>query len=127
MLASELKEVRRRAGWTQARMAEALGIAPNHLAMMERGERPIERRMAQLVDAFAKTRIDLSYSCALEKWVVAVTKPGVTFAHREHHVVAAKKDREAARKIAQSIWEEGGMLGVYITREPTPPPSATPR
>ncbi len=127
MQTEELRFVRDRAGWTQARMAQAIGMTTNHYALIERGERPIEPRVAQLVDAFARTRIDLSYSPALEKWIVAVTTPGVTFAQREHHIIAAKKDREEARKIAHSTWEEGGKLGVYITREPTPPPSATQR
>lgn len=121
----ELRAVRDHAGWTQAKMAQALGLTPNYYALLERGERPIELRVAQQIDAFARTRIDVSFSPALEKWVVAVTTPGVTYAQREHHIIAATKEREEARKIAQSIWEEGGKLGVYITREPSHAPSAT--
>ena len=112
----ELREVRRAAGWTQARMAEALGLSSNYYALLERGEKPIERRIEQLIDAFARTRIDLSYSEALDKWVVAVTTPGVTSNAREHHLIAAKGDRAEALRIASEQWEAGGKLGVFIQR-----------
>ncbi|MGZ8285368.1 MAG: helix-turn-helix domain-containing protein [Allosphingosinicella sp.] len=118
MQGSELKELRRQAGWTQARMAEALGVSPNYLAQMERDEKPIERRTELQIDALARTRIDVSYSEALGKWVVAVIKPGVTFAQREHHLVAAKKEKHDAFQVAKALWEEAGKFPMFITRDP---------
>jgi transcriptional regulator with XRE-family HTH domain len=117
MQADELGELRRRAGWTQVRMAEAIGVSPNYLAMMERGEKPIERRIEQLIDAFARTRIDVSFSDALKKWVVAVTKPGVTFVGREHHLVAAEATKAEATKIAKRLWVAEGRFPMFIVRD----------
>lgn len=117
MHAEELKAIRLKAGWTQARMAEALGVTPNYLAMMERAEKPIERRTEQLIDAFARKRIDVSFSEALGKWVVAVTTPSTTFAGREHHLVAAKTSKAEAQKIAHAIWDGEGNLPMFIIRD----------
>jgi transcriptional regulator with XRE-family HTH domain len=119
MKGGELKALRQQAGMTQARAAEALGVSANFLAMMERDERPIERRTEQAIDALLRTRIDLSFSEALNKWVVAVIKPAAHFAGREHHLVAAKADKSEAQAIARGIWEEGGCLGLMIERART--------
>lgn len=116
----ELKELRRQAGWTQARMAEAIGVTPNYLALIERGEKPIERRIEQLIDAFARVRIDVSYSEALAKWVVAVTTPGTTFAQREHHLIAAKASKAEALHVAHDRWDAEGKFPMLIIRDPNP-------
>ena len=118
MQGDELKELRRQAGWTQTRMAEAIGMSANYLAMMERGEKAIERRIEHLIDAFARTRIDVSYSEALDKWVVAVTTPGTTFAGRAHHLIAAKPTKSEAMKIARERWDADGKFPMFIIRDP---------
>lgn len=66
MQPDELRSARREMGWTQAQMAEALGLSSNFVAMMERGEKAIERRtelavryvqMAKLLDGYETGRI----------------------------------------------------------------------
>src|SRR6185295_8425374 len=47
--ARALKEARKRAGWTQGRLAEALGVSQAYLSMMETGERSVSGRMARKV------------------------------------------------------------------------------
>jgi len=44
MQADELKAIRKGLGWTQAEMAEAMGLTPKSIGMMERGDAPIEKR-----------------------------------------------------------------------------------
>lgn len=113
----ELRELRGQARWTQARMAEALGVSANYYALMERGEKPIERRTELQIDAMARTRIDTSYSEALKKWVVAIITPGVTFAQREHHLIAAKASKSEASVVANEQWEARGKLPMMIIRD----------
>ena len=47
-----LRAIRRRLGWTQAQLARALGLHPNSLACMERGEAPIRRAWLLAAQAF---------------------------------------------------------------------------
>lgn len=110
MKAEELKAIRHQAGWTQAKMAEAIGVTANYLAMMERGEKAIERRTEQLIEALAQTRIDVSYSKALGKWVVAVVRPSTDFAGRVHHLVAAENTKIKAKEVATDLWEADGKM-----------------
>ncbi|MAN12845.1 MAG: hypothetical protein CMN72_02255 [Sphingomonas sp.] len=51
MQGSEFRAARKRLGWTQARMAAELDMSPTFIGLMERGERPIERRTALAVRA----------------------------------------------------------------------------
>lgn len=44
MQADDLKALRRNLGMTQAELAAELGLSMNFVSMMERGEKPIERR-----------------------------------------------------------------------------------
>jgi len=53
MKATELKGIRKRLGWTQKRLAEAVGIAPNALAMQERGEIGIREPVSRLIRLIA--------------------------------------------------------------------------
>ena len=39
---AEVRAARVALGWTQARLAEALGVSRNHVAMCERGERRLD-------------------------------------------------------------------------------------
>jgi hypothetical protein len=97
-------------------MAHALGVSSNYYAQMERGEKEIERRTAIQIDSLVKTRIDVSYSDALEKWVVVITKPGTSFAGRAHYVIAAKPTEHEAREIAQAEWEKTGKFAMLTHR-----------
>lgn len=45
----ELKAARQELGMTQQELAEALGLTPQFIGMMERGEKPIEQRTALAV------------------------------------------------------------------------------
>lgn len=47
----QLKRVRKRLGMTQNAMATALGVTTTFVGMMERGDRPIERRTAMTIVA----------------------------------------------------------------------------
>jgi hypothetical protein len=87
-----------------------------YLAQLERGDRDIEQRIERLIEAFARKRIDVSYSEALGKWVVAVTTPGTTFAEREHYLIAAKATEDEAKKIAHSLWDQDGKYPMLILR-----------
>ncbi len=49
MTGKELRRIRKRLGWTQKQLAEAVGIAPNALAMQERGEIGISEPVSRLV------------------------------------------------------------------------------
>lgn len=46
MQADELKAIRKAMGMTQGAFAAALGLTGTFIGLMERGERPIERRTA---------------------------------------------------------------------------------
>jgi transcriptional regulator with XRE-family HTH domain len=49
MEARALKEARTRAGWTQGRLAEALGVSQAYLSMLETGKRSVSNRVARTV------------------------------------------------------------------------------
>lgn len=49
MQPDDLKAARGEMGMTQGNLAEALGLTPQFIGMMERGEKPIERRTALAV------------------------------------------------------------------------------
>jgi len=49
MFAMELKVIRTKLDWTQKHLAEVVGIAPNTLAMQERGEIGISEPVARLL------------------------------------------------------------------------------
>ena len=49
MTGKELRGIRKRLDWTQKQLAEAVGIAPNALAMQERGEIGISEPVSRLV------------------------------------------------------------------------------
>lgn len=44
MQPDELKELRKSVGWSQAEMAEAIGMSRVLIGQMERGQAPIEKR-----------------------------------------------------------------------------------
>lgn len=47
MTADTLRQARQRAGWTQARLAQGLGVTQAYLSLMERGRRPVSDRVAR--------------------------------------------------------------------------------
>ena len=49
MTGPELKHIREKLGWSQARLAEAVGVAPNSIARQERGELGIKESLARLI------------------------------------------------------------------------------
>jgi len=49
MTARELKTIRKRLGWSQARLAEAVGVASNSIARQERSEMGIKESLARLI------------------------------------------------------------------------------
>ena len=53
MTGNELLAVRRRLGWTQAQLAEAVGVAPNTVARWERGELSMREPAVRLVRLLA--------------------------------------------------------------------------
>jgi transcriptional regulator with XRE-family HTH domain len=53
MTGAELRTLRQRLQWTQARLAEALGVAPNTVARWERGELGISEPVARLIGLIA--------------------------------------------------------------------------
>lgn len=53
MTSRELRAIRKRLGWTQKRLAEAVGITPNGLAMAERGETGISEPLSRLIRLIA--------------------------------------------------------------------------
>jgi DNA-binding XRE family transcriptional regulator len=56
MQGSDLREIRKRLAMTQAELAAALDLSPQFIGMMERGEKPIEKRteLAVLYIAYAR-------------------------------------------------------------------------
>lgn len=44
MQGDELKSIRKGLGWTQGQMADALALSGTFIGLMERGEKPVERR-----------------------------------------------------------------------------------
>lgn len=116
MQGDELKALRKQAGLTQIELAKVLDLSPTWVGQMERGDVAIEPRTEKVIDGLIRTRIDVSYSEALGKWVVAIIKPGATFAGREHHLIAAKPTEHEAREIALEKWEEGGKFAMLIHR-----------
>lgn len=49
MTGQDLRALRSAIGWTQREMGDELGIHPNTVARLERGELPITKRMAQTI------------------------------------------------------------------------------
>jgi transcriptional regulator with XRE-family HTH domain len=49
MRGRELQSIRRKIGWTQRQLAEALGVASNTVARWERAERGISAPVAKLI------------------------------------------------------------------------------
>lgn len=62
MQGEQLKEARKRLGWTQGRLASELGLSATFIGLMERGDKAIERRTALAVRA-----LELDSSCHLSK------------------------------------------------------------
>jgi transcriptional regulator with XRE-family HTH domain len=58
MTGRELKHIRERLGWSQARLAEAVGVAPNSIARQERGELGIKESLARLIRLVAEQNED---------------------------------------------------------------------
>jgi len=54
MKANELRLIRKRLGWSQARLAEAAGVAKNSIARQERGELGIKESLARLIRIIAE-------------------------------------------------------------------------
>lgn len=106
MQGEELKALRMHAELTQAELGEMLGVSTTFVGLMERGEAPVSDRTENMISALLKTRIDLSYSDAVGKWVVALTRPGKPPVGREHYLVAAKPTLEEARAVADNLLTE---------------------
>lgn len=49
MQARELRSIRKRLGWSQVRLAEAVGVTSNSIARQERGEIGIKESLARLI------------------------------------------------------------------------------
>jgi transcriptional regulator with XRE-family HTH domain len=43
MCGTEIKSLRTQRGWTQRELADRLGLAPNHVAQLERNQRRVRR------------------------------------------------------------------------------------
>ena len=56
MKGKELRSIRKRLGWTQAELAEALGVAENTVARWERDERAIAEPVARFIGSIAAKR-----------------------------------------------------------------------
>ena len=54
MKTRELKAIRKRLGWTQAQLAEAVGVTSNSIARQERGELGIRESLARLLRLVAE-------------------------------------------------------------------------
>jgi transcriptional regulator with XRE-family HTH domain len=56
MTGSQLKKIRGQLGWTQAEMAERVGVTPNTVARWERGEIVIREPIARLIQSMSQQR-----------------------------------------------------------------------
>jgi transcriptional regulator with XRE-family HTH domain len=54
MKAKELREIRKRLGWSQRQIAEAVGVTTNSVARWERGEMAIGEPSARLLRMIAE-------------------------------------------------------------------------
>jgi len=54
-------------GMTQKQLANSLEMAPNHIAMMERGERPITKRIILAVECLITKKTILEIKCLIKK------------------------------------------------------------
>ena len=54
MNGNRLRALRRRLTWTQAQLADAIGVAANTIARYERGERKIPEPVARLMTRLVK-------------------------------------------------------------------------
>lgn len=57
MTARELKAIREHLGWSQARLADAVGVASNSIARQERGEMGIRESLARLIRLVAEQAV----------------------------------------------------------------------
>lgn len=119
MNGEELKTLRKQAGLTQTEMADLLGLTQTYVGLMERDKAPIAARTRHAVDGLLRERIDVSYSEAIDRWIVAITKPGKIPASREHHLLAAKATRLEAVQRA-TVEHRRNPFAMFLIRDPTP-------
>ena len=94
MTGTSLQQHRRGAGWTQARLADRLGVTQAYLSLMERGRRRVPDRLAQAATRLLRlpaTTLPLPAYAAFdtavaESWVEqSLSRLGYPgFAHRRH-------------------------------------------
>ncbi|MGD0075361.1 MAG: helix-turn-helix domain-containing protein [Candidatus Binataceae bacterium] len=56
MSGKQLREIRKRLGWTQQQMAEKLGVWRNSVARWERDEMAISEPVARLIEILGKNK-----------------------------------------------------------------------
>lgn len=117
MQGTELKALRKQAGMTQAEVAEALGMTQTYVGLMERGEAPIEKRTERMIQEILRARIDVSFSAALEKWVVSILRHERN--RRVHHIDSAHQLDSQAHQRAEQIAAE--LPGARILVHPRRP------
>lgn len=54
MSSAELRAIRDRFGWTQSQLADAIGMHPNTVACMERGDKPISPRTVAALEMLTR-------------------------------------------------------------------------
>ncbi len=118
MQGDELKAIRKAAGLTQAEMGELLGVSTTIVGQMERDAVDIPKRTELAIDGMARERIDVSYSEAIGKWIVAVTKPAKSPAAREHHLLAAKATQTEAVQRATEEHKRNPFAMFIVRGEP---------
>jgi len=92
MTGQELRDARKERGWTQADLADRLGVSQGYVCLLERGQRPAPRRLAQKLANLLKlspSRRPLSSSMAPLKADAATRALGTLgypgFAHHREH------------------------------------------
>jgi len=120
MQGSELRAIRKALGLNQAAFGQAMGLTGNFIALMERGEKPIERR----------TELAARYLALVPREIGQRGEVVQVFsAHREQ---ARREALEEAAKVADAKAREGcacSCVGTAIRalKEPASPEPPQPR
>lgn len=124
-----VKERRKRLGWTQAELAERIGVDRSYLSMIETGARKWPRDVVpDLSDALGISQIDMAVAAGLiEPPPAADTNPVALVDPRLTAIVerlGRLSDRELSHVLSVLDFLDGGNHGANTARQPVTPRTA---
>jgi transcriptional regulator with XRE-family HTH domain len=128
MRGSQLKELRKASGLTQAHVAQLLGLTAAYIGELEREEKRIDPRLAGRIKAHIPARIDVGYSRALSGWTVTLVTPNPAGATpgRAHEVMGRYEGKEEALAVAETMKVNDFPFASISVHDNRPPNTTNP-